>query len=74
MKSYIFSETYKRPLKPRSESDQDSIQADKQNETNFITLGKIYENDKIEIIQTGFQFNQEGKISLKKYYESTAEY
>ena len=26
---------------------------------------------KIEIIQTGFRLNQEGRISLKKYYEST---
>jgi len=34
-------------------------------------LGKISEEEKIEIIQTGFQLNQEGKISLKKYYEST---
>lgn len=37
-------------------------------------MGKISEEDKIEIIQTGFRLNQEGKISLKKYYESTAEY
>jgi hypothetical protein len=34
-------------------------------------LGKISEEEKIEIIQLGFQLNQEGKISLKKYYEST---
>ena len=27
-----------------------------------------------EIIQKGFQLNQEGKISLKKYYESTQEH
>jgi hypothetical protein len=43
-------------------------------EANFITLGKISEEDKIEIIKLGFQLNQEGKISLKKYYESTQEY
>jgi len=41
------------------------------NETNFITLGKISEEEKIEIIQTGFQRQAEGIISLKKYYEST---
>jgi hypothetical protein len=40
-------------------------------EANFITLGRIPEEQKIEIIQTGFRLNQEGKISLKKYYEST---
>jgi hypothetical protein len=34
-------------------------------------LGKILEEEKIEIIQMGFRLNQEGKISLKKYYEST---
>jgi len=37
-------------------------------------LGKIKEEEKIEIIQTGFQFQAEGKISLKKYYESTDPY
>jgi len=34
-------------------------------------LEKILEEEKIEIIKTGFRLNQEGKISLKKYYEST---
>ena len=43
------------------------------NEPNFITLGKISEEEKIEIIKLGFQLNQEGKISLKKYYEGTGE-
>jgi hypothetical protein len=45
-----------------------------QNGSNFITLSQISEQEKIEIIKTGFRINQEGKISLKKYYESTAEY
>jgi hypothetical protein len=31
-------------------------------------------DEKIEIIKTGFQLQAEGKISLKKYYESTEEY
>jgi len=35
--------------------------------------GKISEEDKIEIIQTGFQLQAEGKISLKKYYEGVSE-
>ena len=39
-----------------------------------ITLGKISEQEKIEIIKLGFQLNQEGKISFKKYYESKQEY
>ena len=38
---------------------------------NFITLSKITEEEQIHIIQTGFQLNQQGKISLKKYYETT---
>jgi hypothetical protein len=37
-------------------------------------LGKIPEQERIEIIKTEFRLNQEGKISLKKYYESTQEY
>jgi len=39
------------------------------NQPNCITLGKISENEKMEIIQKGFQLQAEGKISLK-YYES----
>jgi len=34
-------------------------------------LGKIPEEEQIEIIKTGFQLQAEGKLSLKKYYEST---
>jgi len=45
-----------------------------QKQTNFTILGKISEDKKIEIIQTGFRLNQEGKISLKNYYEGTGEY
>jgi len=48
-----------------------SNQEKAQNRLNFITLGTISEQEKIEIIQTGFQLQAEGKISLKKYYEST---
>jgi len=43
-------------------------------EANFRPLKKIPEEKLIEIIQTGFRLNQEGKISLKKYYESTDAY
>lgn len=41
---------------------------------DFNPLGKISEEDKIQIIKTGFRLNQEGKISLKKYYESRDPY
>jgi len=34
-------------------------------------LGRIPEQERIEIIQRGFQLQAEGKISLKKYYEGT---
>ena len=67
-----------------------------QNGSNFITSednfvgdvwqspGNISEQEKIEIIKTGFQLQaiakqyvallREGKISLKKYYEGTGEF
>jgi hypothetical protein len=38
-----------------------------------MTLGKISEQEKIEIIQRGFQLQAKGKISLKKYYERVSE-
>jgi len=34
-------------------------------------LGTISEEERVEIIKKGFQLQAEGKISLKKYYEST---
>lgn len=43
-------------------------------EQNFITLSKITEQERIEIIQTGFQLQADGKISLKKYYEGSEEF
>jgi hypothetical protein len=68
------SEDYKSPqktAKPIEESSIISNQNEAQNSPNFITLSKIPEQDRIEIIQTGFQLQSEGPISLKKYYEST---
>jgi hypothetical protein len=38
------------------------------------SLAKISEEDKIEIIKLGFHLQAEGKISLKKYYETTQKY
>jgi len=35
-------------------------------------LRNLSEEEKIKIIQTGFRLNQEGKISLKKYYEGAS--
>jgi hypothetical protein len=51
-----------------------ATQAKAQKEHNFLTLGKISEQEKVEIILLGFQLNQKGKISLKKYYEGKGEY
>lgn len=31
------------------------------------------EQEKVEIIELGFQLNKEGKLSLKKYYEGKGE-
>lgn len=39
------------------------------NGSNFITFGKISEQEKVEIIKEGFRLNQENEISLKNYYE-----
>ena len=74
--SDLLSAQQEQPLEVPSESqlynhNLSSNQKQAQNRANFKTLGKIREQEKIEIFKTGFRFNQEGKISLKKYYEST---
>ena len=86
MESKSVSEASKSPLTPLSESQQYNISSNQekaQNRLNFITSednfvddvwrspGTISEQEKIEIIQRGFQLQAEGKISLKKYYENT---
>ena len=73
----MLSEDDNRPSDKNSERkqyDTSSNQKQAQNEQNFITLSQILEEEKIEIIQTGFRFNQQGKLSLKEYYESTQEH
>jgi len=45
-----------------------------ENGANFKRLSEISEEEKIEIIEKGFQLNQEGKISLKNYYEGIGQY
>ena len=75
MERYVFSDAFKTPLESRLESQQYNNLPFKQNkaenESYFVTLGQISEEEKIEILQTGFQLNRQGKVSLKKYYEST---
>lgn len=44
-----------------------------QNGDLFICFGAISEEEQTEIIQLGFQRNQEGKVSLKDYYEGEGE-
>jgi hypothetical protein len=71
--SESLSEASKIPLKPLSITQQYNISSNQKkglNEPNFITFGKISEDEKIEIIKTGFQLQAESKISFKKYYES----
>ena len=85
----LVSEAPRGPFKPAEGSEEYNIsspskipkfkqisanQEKAQNRTNCITLSKIPEQDRIEIIQKGFQLQSEGKISLKKYYQSTQEY
>jgi hypothetical protein len=45
-----------------------------QNDPNFITLGKISEQAKVEITKLGFQRTQEKKISLKNYYQGKGKF
>ena len=73
-KSKSLSDASKSDFKVLSDSQQYNLSSDQskaQNQPNFITLGKISEEEKIQIIQRGFHLQAEGKISLKKYYEST---
>jgi hypothetical protein len=80
------SQASKSPLTPLSESQHYNIPSNEEkvlNRPNFVTSednkgvdvwqspGKIPEEEQIEIIKTGFQLQVEGKLSLKKYYEST---
>ena len=68
------------PVKSFSGSQQYNISSNQEkglNGSNFITLGRIPEQERIEIIQS-FKLLQsvallrEGKISLKKYYEGVS--
>ena len=45
--------------------------SERSEQQNFLPFNRISEEEKIEIIKLGFQLQNEGKISLKKYYEST---
>jgi len=49
-------------------------QTQAENKSNFLTFSQISEEEKIEIIKLGFQLQDQKKISLKKYYESTENY
>ena len=74
MESKSLSETSKIDFKHSNSNEQYNLYSNKEkglNQHNFITLSNLSEDEKIEIIKTGFKLNQEGKISLKKYYEST---
>ena len=77
MESKSVSDEPKIDSKPLSNSEGYNLPSNQEkglNQPNFITLGKISEEEKIEIIKLGFQLQAEGIISLIKYYESTAEY
>ena len=70
----MLSKASKSSLYPLSNTQQYNLSSNQEknlNRASFITLGKISEEEKIEIIKTGFQLQAEGKISLKKYYKST---
>jgi len=74
MESKSFSEAPRSSLNTLSNNQQYNLSSNQEiapNSLNFITLGNLSEDEKIEIIQTGFQLQAQGKISLKKYYETT---
>jgi hypothetical protein len=73
----MLSEASKMPRNDSFQSQQYNIPAKQrltQNGSNFTTLGKISEQEKVKIIEKGFQLQAEEKISLKKYSESTQEF
>ena len=74
--SNVLSEASKMPSDESFQRQQYNIPAKQRlnQGPNFITLGKIPEQEKIKIIKLGFQLQAEGKIPLKKYYESTDSY
>ena len=60
------------PLKAYSKTEEGKSNKNQtQKQPNFIIFNQISKQERSEIIQTGFRLNQERKISLKKYYEST---
>ena len=74
IESKNLSETSKIDFKTSSTSEHYNSLLNQEkgpNEHNFITLSNLSENEKIEIIKTGFQLQAQGTISLKKYYEGT---
>ena len=73
IESNILSEASKIDFKTSSQSQQYNLYSNQEKglqEPNFIILSNLSEDQKIEIIKTGFQLQNQGKISLKKYYES----
>lgn len=77
IESNITSETPKMTVEALTTNEQYNLASTQEiypDEPNFITLATISEEDKLGIIKNGFQLYQEGKISLKKYYESRQEY
>jgi hypothetical protein len=75
--SNLLSEALKRPFKTHSQNQKYNLSSNQKqvkNQDNFVTLGNLSEQEKIEIIQTGFQLQAKGKISLKNYSQSRKEY
>ena len=71
------SEMARRTKNNTLNSEQGNLPSNLQNapqRPHFIKLSNLTQQERIEIIQKGFQLNQEDKISLKKYYETTQEH
>ena len=74
LETKVENRKYARIGQNKASEDIKSIPQDiARNEDNFITLEKISEEDKHEIITVGFYHSQGKIMSLKKYYEGKGE-
>ena len=66
-------------LRPKKQSEspinrRDKDEDDYTDKDDYMTVSKLSEDEKIEIMQLSFQLQAEKKISLKKYYQSREPY
>jgi len=70
--SKTVSEAKMKPVTPLSNNQQYDISSNQEKGLDEPDFRSLPEHEQKEIIKTGFQLQAEGKISFKKYYESTS--